>query len=256
MSGSILKKSAILLTGFIYSLLVIAAEPDSLIKEGNSYYNEGLYNDAISMYEKVLDQNYESAALYYNLGNAYYKTKDMASAILYYEKALKLDPDNPDLRHNLSVANSKIADNIEEVPEFFLKRWWNSIYNMFSADTWAAISIGVFIVLIILAVIFFVSQRRRIKIISFWSGLIFVLLSTAGFLIAGEKYQHTRQNNEAIVFTPTVTVKSSPTRNSVDLFVIHEGTKVRLLDKVEDWYEIRIANGSVGWLPESAVRKI
>lgn len=256
MSGSFLQKSALLILGLIQSLLIMAADTDSLIKAGNKYYNEGLYNDAVSMYEKVLDENYESAALYYNLGNAYFKTRDMAAAILYYEKALKLNPDNPDLLHNLQVANSKIADNIEEVPEFFLKRWWNNLYSAFSADTWSYIAVALFFILLIFAVVFFIAYNRKTRIISFWGGIIFLILSTSGFLIANEKYQHTRQNNEAIVFSPTVTVKSSPTRNSVDLFVLHEGTKVRLLDEVSDWYEIRIANGSVGWLPESAVRKI
>lgn len=256
MSGSVLKKSVLLLFGLIQSLLIIAADPDSLIQEGNIYYNEGLYNDAISMYEQVLDQNYESAALYYNLGNAYFKTRDMASAILYYEKARKLDPDNPNLLHNLEVANSRIADKIEEVPQFFLKRWWNNIYNAFSADSWTYIALALFFVLLFLAVAFFITRSRKIKIISFWTGLVFLILSIAGFLIASEKHQHSLQHNEAIVFTSTVTVKSSPTRNSVDLFVLHEGTKVRLMDEVSDWYEIRIANGSVGWLPSSAVKKI
>ena len=256
MSRSGINKILLTTLVLIQSAVLMGASPDSLIRAGNEYYKQELYNDAINSYEQVLEQNFESAGLYYNLGNAYFKTNDLASAILYYEKAKKLDPDHEDLMYNLKVANSRITDKIEPVPQLFFKRWWDAIYNTFSADTWSYIALGLMYAFLLFTIIYFLSRTRRFRVFSFWTAVFFLLLTFSGFLVASEKYQHTRANNEAIVFTPTITVKSSPSENSVDLFVIHEGSKVRLLDKVENWHEIRIANGSVGWLPESAIRKI
>ncbi len=233
-----------------------AASNDSLMAAGNNYYDEGLYNDAITSYLEIFDHGYESASLYYNLGNAYFKLDDMPSAILYYEKAKKLDPNNEDILFNLNVANSKIPDKIEAVPELFYKRWWNSFYNMFSVNTWAQIAVGIFIVTLVCITLFFLSPYRMTRKLAFWFGIVFLTLTIFTFGLASQKYYYSKKHNEAIVFTPTITIKSSPNRNSVDLFVIHEGTKILIIDKLENWYEIRIANGSIGWLPAEAVKTI
>jgi len=230
--------------------------PDSLIRQGNSMYNEGLYNDAIAQYKKVLEQGYESPKLYYNLGNAWFKLNDMAAAILYYEKAKKLDPNNPDILHNLRIANSRIPDKIEEVPEIFLVRWWNTFYNMFSVNSWARIGIGLFILFVVLGGIYFTGRGREIRKFAFWTGLIVLALTIFSLGLAAQKYHYSKKVNEAIVFSPSVTVKSAPNKTSVDLFVVHEGTKVEITDEAGEWYEIEIANGSIGWLPQSAVENI
>ncbi len=238
------------------SVLMLAGQHDSLIVKGNAFYDEGLYHDAIEKYKQVLDDGYESAGLYYNLGNAYYRLNEYAAAILFYEKAKKLDPDNEDIICNLKIVNSKIPDKIKSVPQLFFKRWWNRIYNMFTADVWAKIAIGLFVITLILAATFFLSRQKRTKKISFWFGMLMLILTIFGFVMASQKYYYTRADNEAIIFTPTLTVKSAPNANSVDLFVIHEGTKVEITDEVGDWYEIKIANGSIGWLPKSSVKTI
>lgn len=235
---------------------LMAIPNDSLIYKANKEYSEGLYNDAIENYLKVIDNGYESSELYYNIGNSYFKINDMASAILYFEKAKKLSPNNEDIIFNLNVANSKIVDKIETVPELFYIRWWNTFYKLFSVDTWAKITIFIFILTLIFASIFFLSSTKKLKKFSFWIGIILLLLTIFTFGLSSQKYYYSKKYNEAIVFTPTLTVKSSPNKNSVDLFVIHEGAKVLIIDNVDNWYEIRIANGSVGWMPCSAVKRI
>ncbi len=229
---------------------------DSLFYKANAAYNNQYYEDAINNYQKIIDAGFESADLYYNLGNAYFKNDEIPSAILFYEKALKLKPNDEDIRYNLDVANGKIVDKIEPVPELFYKRWWRSFYNMFSADTWAKVSVGGFILFIILLSFYLLSKLIRIRKIAFFSGLVVLVITLFTFAVSLQKYHHLTHDREAIVFTPTITVKSSPNPNSVDLFVIHEGSKVEIRDQVGSWYEIRIANGSVGWLPESALKTI
>jgi tetratricopeptide (TPR) repeat protein len=241
---------------FLLTGVSFASGIDSLFYKANAAYNNQYYEDAINNYQKIVDAGYESADLYYNLGNAFFKNDEIPSAILYYEKALKLKPNDEDIRYNLDVANTRIVDRIEPMPELFYKRWWRSFYNMFTANTWAKISTGGFILFIVLLSFYLLSKRIRIRKIAFFTGVVILFITLFAFAVSFQKYQHLLNQKEAIVFTPTITVKSSPNPNSVDLFVIHEGSKVEIRDKVGSWYEIRIANGSVGWLPESSLKSI
>jgi tetratricopeptide (TPR) repeat protein len=226
------------------------------MQTANNAYNEGLYDSAINVYHQVEEMNLESSALYYNMGNAYFKSNDIASAILYYEKAKKLDPNNEDIEYNLNIANSMIVDKIERVPELFLKKWWTYFYNMFNADTWTALSLASWFILIFFIGLFILTRRRSIRKVAFYFGLLFLFTSIASFGLASQKYYYGKEHQEAIIFTPTITVKSSPTTSAVDLFVVHEGTKVRILDEVNEWVKIRIQDGSVGWMPMGSVREI
>ena len=59
--------------------------------------------------------------------------------------------------------------------------------------------------------------------------------------------------NTAIIFTPTVTIKSTPAESGNNLFVLHEGAKVEILNEMRDlnkvdWCEIRISDGNRGWV--------
>lgn len=227
-----------------------------LMKEANKNYDEGRYHDAIELYRKVIENGMESKSLYYNLGNACFKTNDMASAILYYEKALKLDPNDEDIRHNLKIANNRIVDKIESVPQVFYMRWWNQLTHVLTVDGWAIASIISFGAFLLMLLVFLMTRSFWLKKTSFWLGLIFVVFTVSTYSLANQRYNSFRKDHEAIVFTPTVTVKSSPSENSIDLFVIHEGTKVEIADHVGEWYEIKIANGSMGWLKEDDIKKI
>ncbi len=233
-----------------------AYTPDSLMAIGNRAYNEGLYDSALQVYQQVAAQKVHSAQLYYNMGNAYYKNNDIPSAILYYEKAKKLTPGDENIRYNLDVANSMIVDKIEKVPELFYKEWWNYFYNMFNADIWTMIALGLLAVLVSLITWFVLTGSRSNKQLSFYLGLLFLFFTIAAFGLASQKYYYSKEHKEAIVFTPSITVKSSPTKSAVDLFVIHEGTKVKLLDHVSGWVEIRIPDGSIGWLPDESIKEI
>ncbi len=238
------------------SLSALAIQPDSLMMRANRAYDRQQYDSAVNMYQQVLKMGLVSPKLYFNLGDAYFRLKDMPSAILYFEKAKKLDPNNEDIRYNLNLANTMIPDKIEKVPEMFLKRWWNYFYELFDADTWAILSLVSFAVFVLFAGIFILSKGRGVRKASFFAGIFMLLVSLAAFGLASQKKYYLVHHTEAIIFTPTITAKSSPTPNSVDLFVIHQGTKVRLLDEVDGWEKIRLQNGSIGWLPKNSMKEI
>jgi tetratricopeptide (TPR) repeat protein len=251
-----LKNTFLLFTMLMLVLPVMANGPDSLYYKANEEYNKEMYADAVEDYLKVIDAGYESGALYYNLGNSYFKLDDIPSAILYYEKAKKLNPDDEDLDFNLNVAKMKVLDKIEPLPELFFKTWWRDLVTLFKADVWTKISLALFILFFVLLSFYLLSGFTRIRKLSFYTGLIVLFISVFTFVLASQKFTMEKNLKEAIVFAPTITVKSSPNENSVDLFVIHEGSKVQVIDKVGEWYKIRIANGSIGWLPLETVKAI
>ncbi len=249
-------KHILLMMLVVVSLHASAINPDSLMVRANRAYDHQQYDSAIIMYQRVLKQGLVSPNLYFNLGDAYYRKNDMPSAILYFEKAKKLDPNNADIQYNLTLANTMIPDKIEKVPVMFLKRWWNYFYDMFDANTWAILSLISLSVFVLLVGIFILSRGRDTRKISFFIGMLMLLATVAAFGLASQKSYYMQHHNEAIIFTPTITAKSSPTPNSVDLFVIHQGTKVRLLDEVDGWEKIKLQNGSIGWLPKQSMKKI
>ena len=227
-----------------------------IVARANKAYADGMYENAADLYGKILSYGYESADLYYNLGNAYFKMNDFAPAILNYERAKRLDPGNEDIRFNLQVAATRITDKIEPLPVLFYKRWYKSLLVLLPVDGWARAGIGALILALGSGLLYFISRILILRKIGFWAGLVFLFFSLVFSLFAWQNYTSVRNNTEAIVFDPTVTIKSSPDEKSIDLFVLHEGTKVQVIDRIGPWFEIRIANGSVGWLPASSVEKI
>ena len=235
---------------------LLASDPELMVGKANKAYSEGFYANAVELYKNVISSGYESVDLYYNLGNACYKLNDFSSAILYYEKARKLDPGNEDVNFNLKIANSKITDKIEPIPELFYKRWYRKLVESFSVDKWAKTGLTALFLGLFALAFYVISKQLFVRKAGFWSGTGLILISIFAFIFAWQGYNEVLNRKEAIVFSPTVTVKSSPDEKSVDLFVLHEGAKVELIDNIGTWYEIRIANGSVGWLSASAIEKI
>lgn len=227
-----------------------------LMEQANKYYDDGEFLPAIETYQAILESGFESAALYFNLGNAHFKTNDLPSAILNYEKARKIAPFDADINFNLEIANSRIVDKIEPLPGLFIFKWWNLLINLRSLEQWVWINIASFMLVLLMILTFLMARYIWLRKMSFWIGLVFIVAFAFSFTIANQRYKMFIKQSEAIVFTPTVTVKSSPRDNSTDIFVIHEGIKVQLTNQVGEWYEIRIPDGSKGWIKEEDFRKI
>ena len=232
-----------------------AQKPEELFAKANTLYNESAYDSAAIVYESIINNGYSSATLFYNLGNTYYKIGNYPLAIYYYEKSLKLDPKNEDTKHNIEIAQAFISDKIESVPEFFVKTWWKNISDSCSINTWSIITLVIFGTLLICLFFYFTARTRILKKSMFFIGLILIILNISCFSITIKKSNYIKSQNEGIIITPTITVKSSPSSSSVDLFVLHEGSKVKILDNADNWDKIKIANGSIGWLPSSTIIK-
>lgn len=229
---------------------------DSAIKEAEVAYTQEDYNKAIGLYENILKSNGESAEIYYNLGNAYYKAGMVASAILNYERALVLDPGDGDTRFNLQIARQKTVDKIEPIGDFFLTRWFNAVQDLGTSDSWAKLGIVCFILFIGCLILFFFSKWLRLKKIGFYTGVLLLMLVIFANIFAKKQKDELVNRMHAIVFTPTVTVKSSPDASGTDLFILHEGTKVLVKSTLGEWSEIQLEDGNIGWMPSKDIEKI
>jgi len=179
-----MKQYIVLFFLLICTLLVKASEVQVLIAKANRAYAAGAYTEAAETYKKVVALGLESGDLYYNMGNAYFKMNDYAHAILYYERAKRLDPGNEDIDFNLKVANNKIADQIEPLPELFYKRWYYGIVNLFPADTWARTGIFFFILSLFLGAVYLMSRVLILRKTGFWIGALLFLFSLFSLLFA------------------------------------------------------------------------
>ena len=248
-------KRTLLIIITLIALQSTAQDIDNLFVEANKLYNNGCYDSALILYNQIVDQQYESAMLYFNMGNTYYKKHNYPMSIFFYEKAAKLNPNNADIKQNIAIANLHISDKIEPMPEVFFKRWWRSLSNALGTDTWAVVTIIILALLLGCLMFFFKSNSKALRKTGFYTGLVALILLIISINITIQKHNYLNSHDEAIIMTPTITVKSSPTTNSVDLFVLHEGSKVNILDETSSWLKIKIANGSTGWLPEESMER-
>jgi len=251
----------ILFIFFILSPFSLSANPmqDSAvtyIQQANTAYQSNQFKDAIGLYTKVVDLQYESAILYYNLGNAYYKCGDHARAMLWFERAYRLTPNNEDIIHNINFVQQKLIDRIEQLPELFIVKWWNSCSTLFTGNQWAICSI-VACALFILCLLFILLIRIPwIRSLSIFIAILALLFTIFSFIFAKKETSRYIQHPEGIIMSYVVNVKSTPTEKGSDLFVIHSGLKVGITDHLNEWVEIRLPNGEKGWIQASQIEEI
>ena len=252
MHYSLLLYTLISLSSFLFPLSSHAATK----AEADSAYVRGQYQQAITLYEALLKQG-ASADLYYNLGNAYYRTENIPEAVLNYERALLLSPGDRDIRFNLQIARSKTFDKIVPESEMFFVTWYRSLVSMMSVDGWARTALVSLALTIILLLVYLFSERIWLRKAGFFGGVALLLLFVVANIFAWQQKQELLNRKGAIIFAPSVTVKSTPAANGTDLFILHEGTKVMIIDgSMKEWKEIRIADGKEGWIESKLIRVI
>lgn len=246
----------------LFLLLSVAAFPlrgqsaDQAFQAATQAYREGRFEDARRGYEELHAAGFESAALYYNLGNACYKTGDAARAVLNYERALRLDPGDEDVRHNLELVRLQLPDRIEAAPRLFLWDWWDAATTWLPAAGQAVVVYVLFLALagglagVALARTY--RARRRWLTAAIVAGLLCVPASA--LLLA--RLSDLRRTDAAVVTAAVATVKNSPDAAATDAFVLHGGARMTILTRSGEWWEIRLADGKVGWIPASSAEVI
>lgn len=227
---------------------------DSLWNAANEAYVEGRWADAVDGYQLISGMGLESAALYCNTGDAYFKDGNIPMAILFYERALKLDPSYEDARFNLDLLNSTIQDRIDLVPEFILKVWARDICYIMDSNAWAVCFLVLVALTLALLLVFLLAPTAAWRRAGFFAGIVTLLMALSALSFSIWQKKGYMSADSAIVMRPVTSVKSSPSAEaSKDLFILHEGTKVRILDTVGSWNNISLADGRQGWLPSDDI---
>ena len=241
------------------SLVADSTKIDAIptLAEADSAYIQGDYLTAISIYEWVIENQGVNATLYMNLGNCWLKRDEIAKAILYYERAYLLDPSDPDIRFNLELARTKTVDKVNAVNQLFITVWFKKLLAALDVNEWAVLTVILFALTILLVGVFLFSKKSGMRKISFSFSAFFLLLSILSFIFATTQMGNLKERDTAIIMSPSVTVKSTPTSAGTDLFIIHEGRKVKILDSsMKEWVEIRLEDGNTGWIPVNVMEII
>ena len=247
--------------GVIFIFLMIISNQSysqnkSLFEQGKSLYKAEKYQEAITSWMKILDHEKHSSELYFNLGNAHYKLNNIGPSIYYFEKALLLAPNDPDIKNNLSFAENAKVDAIDPLPKTIFYKWYHSISDLLTFDGWAYTSVFMGIVFVVCFLVYYFSYSEIIKRIFFVSSTISIFFLGMSLSMAFSTYEDAINNNPAIIFAESTDVREAPNLRSEISFMLHEGTKVQILERDVDWGLIEIANGKEGWIPLTDLKEL
>lgn len=225
-------------------------------EKGNDFYRKGKYEQAIAEYESVLASQQHSAELYFNLGNCYYKLNKVAPAIYNYEKALVLNPNDAEITNNLKFAQKMQIDEIKEIPAVGFSKMVHDFASIFHYNTWAWISVGFSALFLVFFIGYYFSQMTSSKRMFFFGmfALIFLLLISVSVAIS-EKNDFENEK-PAIVFAAVTEMKSEPQKASNTALMLHEGTKVFVLESLDNWKKVQLTDGTEGWIEKTAIKEV
>ena len=263
-SKAMLKKYASPILGFKLVKLILvflfaysnmfAQSNTELFEQANELYRGENYVEAIGIYEKIEASGLVSSELYYNLGNSYYKINKVAPSIYNLEKSLLINPQNKDAVNNLIFANRMTIDAIEELPKTFFQNLESDVIEQLSFNQWAYLVVGFSILMSLFFLFFYFSyiptRKRAYFLVSIISGVLLVVTLFFTFT----QYDTSISTIEAIVFDEKVSVKSAPLVSGLEVFELHEGLKVWILDEVDVWKKIKLADGKTGWIQSDSLK--
>jgi len=234
---------------------IISQNIDERFFSANNYYNSSNYLESIELYEKILDEGWESSNLYYNLGNAYYRQGMIGQSIWSYNKALSINPRNSDIKHNLEILNARIKDRIVLPDEFFLVKIYMEIKSRYNLKEWLFIGS----IIIFISVILFLLSKLYIfdNFILDRSLMVFIIISMIIHVIILDRFLDENDNRVGIIIDNSVDAYSGPFYgDNTILFKVNEGTKVKIVQAQNKWIEIILLNGNRAWLPLEKIREL
>lgn len=235
---------------------MIAQNLDDLFYSANDFYKNEQYEKAIELYQEIVSKGKISTELYYNLGNSYYKINKVGPSIYYYEKALQLDANNEDVKNNLVFAKRLALDSIEEIPKNIFQKFNKNYLQKLSYNQWAIVAVAFSFATCLLFLLFYFANLPSIKRVYFGLSIVGFLLLIISFTITYNQYTFFKNNKEAIVFVEKTSVKNAPTMNAEEVFILHEGTKVIVLDGLDNWKKIKLADGKLGWIISDEIKEL
>lgn len=224
------------------------AQNETNFEQATVAYNEGAYEKAIDLYSSILESGQHSAAIYYNLGNSYYKLNNVPNSIYYYEKALLLSPNDPEILNNLGYAQQMTLDAIEVLPETGLSKLYKSVTDVLTFDQWAYLGVFFMFLFVILYIVFYYAYYSLRKRWAFIGSLVSLTAALVTVVFAFVQYQDYNAYRPAIIFADEIGIQAEPNMTSDEVFILHAGTKVNVLEELNNWKKIALTDGKTGWV--------
>lgn len=239
----------------VFSVLYVISSATTKV-EADALYAKEKYTEAAQAYEALLKTEGVATEVYYNLGNCYYKLDQIPLAVLNYERAFLLNPGDADIRANLALARGKTIDKAVPPSEMFFVTWWRDMTHCMSLNGWMVLGVTAFVLMLVGLLLYMFMSQLVLRKCGFYGAVAMLVLTIVANLAALSQYADLTQRSTAIIMAPSVTVKSSPSETSTDLFLIHEGTKVEILDTIKNWMEVQFEEGKQGWIPVNTLEVI
>lgn len=247
---------SLLLLLSVWSAVYCQEDPVRKLEEANAAYSSGDFSGAAALYRKLYDEGYRSETLLYNAGNAFYRSGDMASAILFYERARLLSPADEDIDYNLQIVRGMASDKFGEIPVVFLVRWFDFISLLLSSNTWALTALTSFVLTLLSATAFLTRRSVNGKVAFFWLMLAGIFLTIITLIFSIHNNRLINHNKKAVVMCSIVTGTSAPGETGRELFVIHSGTTVTTGEVLGDYSEVKLPDGTIGWIRNDCIEGI
>ena len=235
------------------SVAPVLGQPDGLrqrFEAANEAYAQGRYEQAVTEYRALLDDGSASAALYHNLGNAFVRLDRTGRAVWAYERARTLRPDDPRLRHNLEYVRRRAGLPPVGLPPrglAALVAGWPPLL-LFGGGL-LLLTAG-----LVGAVLWADSEQGMAwRAPAVWGPVV-----AGGLLVAaalGTSFLQA-QNRRAVVTTESVSLRAAPTPSAATDSTLKGGTMVELRQGQDQWWRVRLGDGTVGWLPVSGVSEV
>ncbi len=239
-----------------FSLISNAQAVDSLFTKANTLYKNNQYTQALQLYTDIENKNVVSDALYFNMANVYFKTNQVAPSIYYYEKALQLNPNDEDILFNLDYANRMIIDNIEPLPQSLGQKFRENVILKLTYNTWAILAVIFALLFALLFLLYHFSNSTSKKRLYFITSIITAVIVLINVAFAHQNKKIVQSTKYAIVFAAQTDVRSAPTQTGEINFELHEGTKVKVLETLDDWKKIKLADGNTGWIHTEDIKEL
>ena len=237
---------------FIFPLFAIPESIEQHYDKGLAALSNNQYDLAIQEFETILDNNWDSPGLYYNLGNAYYRNGNTSGSVWAYESCLRLSPTYTDAEYNLKLAILKVKDRVDlPDPPIYLK-WYMGIKEHFTPSVWINLTL---IILFLLSLLVTVSRILSVVSLNYISGIFSSLFFISLFFTFHSIWTE-NSVNQGIIYYSAVEARSEPNTYSAQLFTVHEGLKVSVNQTSENWVEIELMDGKTGWIENQQIRLI
>jgi hypothetical protein len=245
---------------FLFLLLTFsgfaAQDPAKLFSDAALAYRGAQYKIAIDAFEELRKDGFENTEVFYNLGNAYFKDGQLGRSILNFERASRLAPRDEQVKLNLTIARARLRDKVEAMPLLFIVQWWNSLKTNNNDSTLFLYSILLLWLTALAFFIFFGFSRIMLRRVALTIGSALVLLFGASVAMVFDKNNEMSDHNHAIVMSTEVVARSTCDATGVDIFQIHEGLKVEIIETKDTWEKIRLTDGKIGWVAAASLERI